>query len=385
MSDSSRVQLAGIEEVTWGTTPASALAAIRYTTESLAHRKETTRSDEVRSDAQVTDIVDVGANADGGFDFEMSYLSHNIYYEGMFREDFSTDGNFSAATVDAAVADNSFNDSGSGFPPLSAGQWIYVTGFSDPANIGYFEVVSRTTGKIVVTGGILVTEAVGPTVVIHDSTLTNGVTEKSYSLEKFASDKTQYFGFTGCRIGSLSVSIASRRKVTGSFGVLGKQGALTQATMGSGAYTAANTNKIMNASANVGKLLEGGAALGAGVFIQSLEVEYNNNLRVIDGVGQGVAVEIGFGRFVVTGSYTALFEDEVLFDKYLASTESSLNVVVTDDDGNTNILSYPAIKYTDGDIVGGGNDGEVLADLKWEAKMHATQGVMARIDTFATV
>ncbi len=80
MSDSSRVQLAGIAEVTWGVTPASALAAIRYTTENLAHRLETTRSDEVRSDRQVTAIVPVGSNVEGGYDYEMSFAAHDIYY-----------------------------------------------------------------------------------------------------------------------------------------------------------------------------------------------------------------------------------------------------------------------------------------------------------------
>jgi hypothetical protein len=38
--------------------------------------------------------------------------------------------------------------------------------------------------------------------------------------------------------------------------------------------------------------------------------------------------------------------------------------------------------YTNGDVVGSGNDNEVVASLEWEAKMHATQNVMARIDKF---
>lgn len=384
MSDSSRVQLAGIEEVTWGVTPASALTAIRYTTENLAHRIETTRSDEVRSDRQVTAIVPVGSNVEGGFDLEMSFAAHDIYYQAIFGNDFTTDQSFGPViTVSAASADNSFNDSGSGFPTLVPGQWIYVKGFVDPANIGYFEVVSQTTAKIIVTGGILVTEGVGPSVEIHDSTVTNGVDKNSFTLEKDLSDVTQFFGFTGCRANTLSLNIASRQKVTGTFSFLGKAGALDITTIGVGAYVAAPTNEIMNASSNVGKLLEGGASLGAGVFIQTLSVELNNNLRVIDGVGQADAVEIGLGRFVASGSYTALFQSEVLFDKYLNSTDSSLSVVLTDPDGNTHVLSFPAIVYTNGDVVGTGNDEEVVASLEWEAKMHATQNVMARMDKFA--
>jgi len=384
MSDSSRVQLAGIAEVTWGVTPASALTSIRYNTENLGHRKETLRSDEVRSDRQVTAIVEVGSNADGGFDFEMSFAAHDIYYQGVFAEDFTTPLGFGpVATVDAAAADNSFNDSGSGFgTALVPGQWIYVKGFVDPANNGYFEIVTATTAKIVVTAGTLVTEAVGPSISIDASTLVNGVTEKSFTLEKDMSDVTQFMTLQGCRMDSLTLNIASRQKVTGTFGVMGKAGFIAGATAGSGAYAAAPTFEILNASRNVGKVLEGGAVLGAGIFVQTLEANYNANLRVVDGVGQVAAVDIGLGRFTCNGSLVALFEDEVLFDKYVNSTDSSISVVLTDPAGNTMVLSFPAVVYTNGDVVGSGNDNEVVASLEWEAKMHATQGVMARIDKF---
>lgn len=384
MSDSSRVQLAGIAEVTWGVTPASALAAIRYTTETLGHRKETVRSDEVRSDRQVTAIVEVGSNADGGFDFEMSFAAHDIYYEGMFAGAFTTPFAFGPiTTISAAAADNSFNDSGSGFgSALVPGQWIYSKGWVDPANNGYFEIVSATTAKIVVTGGTLVTEAVGPSISFDASTLVNGTTEKSFTLEKDMSDITQFFTLKGCRMGTLTLNIASRAKVTGSFGVMGKSGALAATTAGSGAYVAAPTNEILNASANVGKLLEGGAVLGTGIFMQTLEINYDANLRVIDGIGQADAVDVGLGRFTVAGSLTALFEDEVLFDKYVNSTDSKLAVVLTDVDSNSMVVSFPAIVYTNGDVIGSGNDNEVVASLEFEAKMHATQNVMARIDKF---
>lgn len=380
MSDSSRVQLAGIAEVTWGVTPASALAAIRYTSENLGLRKDTQRSEEVRSDRQTTAIVEVGKNVDGGFDFEASAAAHDIYLEGMMNEGFSTDSGFSAATIDAVDSDNSFNDSGSGFPALVPGQWIRVSGFATGANNGWFEIVTRTTGKLVVTGGTLVNESVGPTVTVTDSTLANGTTKKSYTLEKNMSDVTQFYSFTGCRVDTLSLSIASRQRVTGTFGFMGKSGGLAAATAGSGAYTAAPTADILNASANVARLLEGGAVLGAGVFVQKLDISYANNLRIIDGVGQGEAVEIGVGRFNVTGNITALFENEVLFNKYLNHSQSSINAAIEDAAGAGYMLSFPAVFYTNGDVVGVGNDDSIVAELEFEAIMHQTQGIMARID-----
>lgn len=380
MSDSSRVQLAGIEEVTWGETPASALAAIRYTTENLGHRKETTRSEEVRSDRQTTDIVEVGQNADGGFDFEASAGAHDPYLQGLMNEDFTTDSAFSATTVDAAAGDNSFNDSGTNFPVLAVGQWIRVAGFVNAANNGWHEVVSSTTAKIVVAGVVLVTEAVGPTVSITDSTIANGTTKKSFTLEKFFSDVTQYMAITGARIDTLSLSIASRQKVTGTFGTMGKSGGLAGTTAGTGVYTAAPTAPVLNASTNVARLFEGGAALGAGIFVQSLELEFTNNQRIVDGVGQGDAVDIGVGRFNVTGSMSALFANEVLYNKYVNHNDTAINTAVEDVLGNGYMISLPSIYYTNGDVTGVGNDDEVTVDLDFEARMHPTQGIMARLD-----
>lgn len=70
-------------------------------------------------------------------------------------------------TVSASSTDNSFNDSGSGFPALSAGDLIQVAGFTDSANNGEFRVVSRTAAKVIVTDDTtLVTEAAGDDVTV---------------------------------------------------------------------------------------------------------------------------------------------------------------------------------------------------------------------------
>lgn len=380
MSNSSRVQLAGIEESTLGVTPSAALQAIRYNSENLGVRKETQRSEEVRQDAQTTDIVEVGKMVDGGFDFESSSQAHDNYMAGALRNDFSADSGFSAATVSAAATGNSINDSANGFPNVVAGQWIRVAGFATAANNGWFEVVSRTAGQIVLTGGTLVDEAAGQTVTITDSTLTNAVQEKSFSFEKFMSDITQYYGFTGCRINTFSLSIQSRQRVTGNFGVMGISGGLTQATIGTGPYSAAPTRPVLNASRNVARLLEGGAVLGTGVWVQQLSFEVNNNAEDVPGVGSEFPVEIQLGRFNITGSMSALFQNEVLFEKYLNHTQSGIVIATEDANGNGYLYSFPTIYYTNGDVTGVGNDDQVTADLEWEAVLNPAQGIMMRID-----
>lgn len=384
MSDSSRVQLAAVDEVTWGVTPASALAAIRYTSETLGKRIETVRSDEVRSDRQTADIVQVGAEAEGGFEYELSYLAFDDFIQSALGNIFSADQGFGPVVTVSTTAPDTFSDSGSGFPTYAVGAIIQTSGFVDPANNGYFEVVTSAAGTITVTRGVLVTETAGASVSIEDGTLVNGVLIRSHTFEKFFSGITQYFAFPGGRVNTWALNLESKAKALGSFGLMSKAAdALSATTAGSGAYTAAPTNPIMNASNNVAQLFESGAVIPSPVFVKQLNFEVTNNLRNLDAVGSINAINIGYGRFNVTGQITVYFEDEVMFDRYLAGTQSSIAFRVEDSAGNSYAVTFPAVRYVDGDIVGPGNDDDVVAVLQWEAFMHAAQGIMMRVDRFA--
>lgn len=79
-------------------------------------------------------------------------------------------------TIAASDTDDSFNDSGSGFPLLLAGDRIVVAGFTESANNGTFTVVSRTAAKVVIDGS-LTTEVAGDDVTIGMMTLPDDVEE----------------------------------------------------------------------------------------------------------------------------------------------------------------------------------------------------------------
>ena len=88
MSDSNTSTLAYVAETTWGNTPASpALKKMRITGESVMHEKDTVISEEVRDDRQVSDMPEVGSQASGSVNFEMSYEAFQPFLEAAF---FST-------------------------------------------------------------------------------------------------------------------------------------------------------------------------------------------------------------------------------------------------------------------------------------------------------
>lgn len=72
-----------------------------------------------------------------------------------------------AVTISAAASDNSINDSGVGFPMLYPSAKIWIAGFTGtPGNNGVATVVSRTAGKIIISGITLVDDAAGESVTI---------------------------------------------------------------------------------------------------------------------------------------------------------------------------------------------------------------------------
>lgn len=71
-------------------------------------------------------------------------------------------------TLSAAAADNSFNDSGSGFPALlKAGDVVEVEGFATAGNNGRFQVTGTPTVVKIPVSGSLTLEAAGPAVTIR--------------------------------------------------------------------------------------------------------------------------------------------------------------------------------------------------------------------------
>lgn len=90
-SNASQTRLGYIPEVTWGVTPATpAFKLFRYTSESLQHNLETGRSQEIRSDRNVTELHPLGEQAGGGLNFELIYGNCDDFLESLFYSTWTT-------------------------------------------------------------------------------------------------------------------------------------------------------------------------------------------------------------------------------------------------------------------------------------------------------
>ena len=91
MVDSSQTRLAYVVESTYGTTPATpTFLNQRFVSESLNANIENIVSNEIRADRNVTDLIQVGADAGGAVDFELSYDSFDTWLESLMYSTWSS-------------------------------------------------------------------------------------------------------------------------------------------------------------------------------------------------------------------------------------------------------------------------------------------------------
>jgi tail tube protein len=202
--------------------------------------------------------------------------------------------------------------------------------------------------------------------------LKTGVAKTSFSIERAFADVSEYHQLTGCLINTMSLDIAPNAMITGSFGIFGKDMAVS-ATPLDASVTAAAANPPFDGF--TGSLLEGGGA----ALITALSLNLNNNLNPTYVIGADSANEIIEGASVVTGEATFLFESEALLNKFLAETESSISVTLEGASGGDLTFLIPRLKYTGGDPdVSSSNEG-ILLRAPFQALRDSTEATNLKI------
>jgi hypothetical protein len=375
MSDSNRSQLAFVAESLWGTTPGTAtLKKLRFTDESLNFTIDNIQSNEIRADRQTTDLIQTGAECGGGVNFELSYGAQDDLIAAALWDAWVGVGGGAVAELLSSDGGDDFTLNASITHGIVAGQWVELTGST--ADDGYHLVTGVSTNTLTVasTPGITTGEVLGTSeaATIRGSFLKNGTTELPFSIERFHDDKTQYFGFKGMVVNSMSITAAAASILTGSFDFLGKNATRGSSSIGA-TYTAAPTNDVMNAVSNVGSIMEGSTLTAlSGIFIQELNFTLNNNVRGLQAIGTLGNSDLGVGNVECTGALNVYFQNGDLYDKYIAGTESGMSFKVEDSSGNAYIFTFPRVKFMTDAVNVGGLNTDVMENLGWQALRHAT-------------
>lgn len=161
MTDSNLVQFSLVEETGWGIPPVTpVMQLVRYTGEDLRYSINNVQSQEINSDSQVSDLIQVDARVNGGYNFEFSFGAHDEQIAGALRNTWLT----GPVKYNAGVADSVITDAGttagtyavvSGGTDFVVGMLVRASGF-DPvvANNQVFRVSSSTETTVVGAAGL---------------------------------------------------------------------------------------------------------------------------------------------------------------------------------------------------------------------------------------
>ncbi len=411
MSDSNRVQLSFAKENAWGLFPTAAgtpQVDLRITGESFGFNIANTTSAEIRSDRQVTDLIQTGADVGGGFNFELSYDDSGfseLFKGALFANAWSTAISSRKGSLEmdpGATYGHIWTLAYDAFTSFVTGQWIKISGFSTTgataANNGcYFIVAQRTTGLDVLPNIPVATTSTNNStnIMVQGSYIRNGTTESSYSFERYHQDVTQYFDFKGNVPNTLTVTAAANAVITGTLDFIGKTATRAAAAGSAVAHTDAAENDVMTGITDVGRIMEGYpsgtagsnsfATIDGSLILQQVSFSLTNNVRGLSGIGYLGFQDIGVGNVNVTGTLNAYFKDGSFYDKYVAATATGLAFECTDSDGNTYIFTFPKIKISAEPINTGGQNQDIMDNISWQAIRHPDLEYTIQIDKMPAV
>ena len=191
-----RANLRLLPEAQWGETPDTGVTReVRMTSHSMATKKNTVKSNEIRDDRMVSDIIETEMMSDGGINFEFSAGATDDLFEaflmGTWTRPMTYD--FWEGTSVEWTSDNTLKILGidaTGY--LVEGRVIQTRGFVNPSNNNFWTIdtVTLTGGNtvIVVTDSTAVSEAgnltsfvgdANDTIIIKDGHIRSGTSSAS--------------------------------------------------------------------------------------------------------------------------------------------------------------------------------------------------------------
>jgi hypothetical protein len=174
-----------------------------------------------------------------------------------------------------------------------------------------------------------------------------GVTPKFFSIEDYAADIDQARVFTGMSVSTMAISLAPNQMVTTTFGMVGKDMAISATEKTQDAASGASPFDAYSGDISIGNV--GGAAPVA--IVTALDFTLNNSYAPTFVIGDDSAPSLEYGRAEVEGTLSAYFEDASLINRFLNETETEIEVSVNDPTGaNAYTFQFPRVKINSADV-----------------------------------
>lgn len=242
---------------------------------------------------------------------------------------------------------------------LVTGQWLKLGGTATtdrfsitPANNDWVRVTAIAAHALTFDNrpvGWAVDAGTGKTVKVwQPDYIRNGVVPTSLTIEKGFLDQAvpTYIVNNGMQVDKATLSITSKKQITGSFTFTGMGGGQSTVTLDA-VPDAPTTGQVMAANANVGRLDEAGSQLIGPNWGQSVTINYANNLRTVESIDSISPVAINPGQFQATGTITTYFGDNTMLAKYYNGVQTAINTRVAKNN-QALIFQFPRVTLTSG-------------------------------------
>lgn len=200
--------------------------------------------------------------------------------------------------------------------------------------------------------------------------LTVGVTPKYFSFEKYFSTVDIAHVYTGCVANSFSLEVNTDGIVQGTFNFIGKGHSSSATEVTATAFTEQSPFTGFEGTIKIADTGGTTAALG---IVTSFSLSIENGVTANFAIGSDEANNMGYGRAAVTGSISLYFEDETVRDRFVQETDTALDLVLTDLDGNSYTIELPRVKFNSAPVSVGGEE-TLVVSVDFTALKDATTG-----------
>lgn len=279
---------------------------------------------------------------------------------------------------------------------ISVGEWVRIGGssagsqFATATTNGWCRVSAVAANRLsfsVVPASFAADAGTSKTIEVYTGDfLTNASTKRSNTIERqyLEHSPTSYEYFTGMTLDAMTIELPSQAIARMAMTYVGKKGEITTTRASGATDTAAPTNDVMNTSSNVGRIGLNGSVVSTPNYVMSARVEFRNNIRRQNAIGDIGAIGTGNGEFTVTGSLETYFGSKAEYDKVLANTETSFDFRVggTDTNGESYLFDFPKVKYSSGSPSVSGKNVDVMLTAGFQALRDGTLGYTASVGRF---
>lgn len=395
MSDANRIRVSLIEEGTFGLTPSSPSFLVLPTTgQSLRDRIGYQRSQTIRSDANIKDLVRLSKSAGGGLPCELSFAETTTALYAAIQASLRSGAEVAARTEASATTTNgtsTVTKAAINFTtgdPIEAGDIVKVSGTSTAAEDGYYKVTTVAATTVTLQGITWTGTSAGAVTITRAARMKNGTTDRSFSIEVARTDIDIAQIFTGHVFDSMDISVSDEAITTISFSLAGSSSTRISAPISGTGSSAIYVTSATNTDPTSHPVLDSVSVpeirvAGSDYAAKSLGATVNHSVASRTEIGEIGPQSMRRGSCGVSIRLRSYMDDFNDLDDFAGNTSTDVWFVMIDANGKGWSFSFPQCKFSDAGADTQGLDQDDYQDSALTAYLHPTELCTVRVQRWA--